>query len=50
MNFAAVDWVMSLEFPFHSTIFGPLMASTHLLSSALFFDSRTGLAVGHGRR
>jgi len=36
MNFASVDWVMSLQFPFHSTIFGPLMASGHLLSALAF--------------
>jgi hypothetical protein len=33
MNFASVDWVMSLQTPFHSTILGPLMAAGHLLSA-----------------
>jgi hypothetical protein len=36
MNFATVDWVMSLQFPFHSTILGPLMAAGHLLSALAF--------------
>ena len=36
MNFASVDWVMSLQIPFHSTIFGPLMAAGHLLSALAF--------------
>ncbi len=33
LNFVSTDWVMSLQPPFHSTIFGPLMASGHFLSA-----------------
>jgi hypothetical protein len=36
LNFASVDWIMSLQFPFHSTIIGPLMASGHLLTALAF--------------
>jgi len=32
IHFAALDWLMSLDPAFHSTIFAPLMASGHLLS------------------
>ena len=32
IHFASVDWLMSLQPAFHSTIFGPLVASGHLLS------------------
>jgi hypothetical protein len=33
LNFASADWVMSLQPSFHSTIFGPLLASGHLMSA-----------------
>jgi hypothetical protein len=33
MHFAAVDWVMSLQPMFHSTIFGPLLATGQLVSA-----------------
>jgi hypothetical protein len=36
IHFASVDWVMSLQPAFRSTIFGPLMASSHLLSAMAF--------------
>jgi hypothetical protein len=32
MTFAAVDWIMSLQTEFHSTMFGPLVASGQILS------------------
>ncbi len=36
VTFAAVDWIMSLEPAFHSTIFGPLVASNGLISAHAF--------------
>ncbi len=36
LTFAAVDWIMSLQPAFHSTIFGPLVASSQLLSALCF--------------
>ena len=36
LHFAAVDWGMSLEPSFHSTIWGPLFASGQLLSGLAF--------------
>jgi hypothetical protein len=33
MHFASVDWVMSLQTAFHSSIFGPYIASAQLLSA-----------------
>ncbi len=33
IHFAAVDWIMSLQPEFHSTIFGPLVASGQLVSA-----------------
>ncbi|HEX4132705.1 MAG TPA: hypothetical protein VHZ24_21910 [Pirellulales bacterium] len=33
MNFASIDWLMSLQPAFHSTIFGPLVATGHILSA-----------------
>ena len=33
MTFAAVDWIMSLDPKFHSTIFGPLVATGQILSA-----------------
>ena len=33
VTFASVDWVMSLQPTFHSTIFGPIVASGQLLSA-----------------
>ncbi len=33
IHFASIDWLMSLQSDFHSTIFGPLTASGHLLSA-----------------
>jgi hypothetical protein len=36
LTFAAVDWVMSLQPAFHSTIFGPLVATSQLLSALCF--------------
>jgi hypothetical protein len=36
LTFAAVDWVMSLQPAFHSTIFGPLVASSEMLSALSF--------------
>jgi hypothetical protein len=33
LQFLAVDWVMSVQLPFHSTILGPLLASGHLVSA-----------------
>jgi hypothetical protein len=36
LTFAAVDWVMSLQPAFHSTIFGPLVATSELLSALSF--------------
>ena len=31
LHFAAIDWIMAIEPPFHSTIFGPMVASSQLL-------------------
>lgn len=36
LHFAAIDWLMCLQPAFHSTIFGPLVASGHLLSGLAF--------------
>ncbi|HEY4310285.1 MAG TPA: hypothetical protein VGN12_12615 [Pirellulales bacterium] len=36
MHFAAIDWVMSLQPAFHSTIFGPLAVSGQILSAQAF--------------
>jgi hypothetical protein len=36
ITFASVDWIMSLQAAFHSTIFGPLVASGQLLSGFAF--------------
>jgi MFS family permease len=36
LTFAAVDWVMSLQPAFHSTIFGPLVATSEMLSALSF--------------
>jgi hypothetical protein len=36
ITFASIDWVMSLEPPFHSTIFGPLYASGQFVSGQAF--------------
>ncbi len=36
LHFAAVDWAMSLEPVFHSTIWGPLFATGQLLSALAF--------------
>ena len=36
ITFAAVDWIMSLRPGFHSTIFGPLVASSEFLSALSF--------------
>ena len=36
LTFASVDWIMSLQPAFHSTIFGPLVASSELLSALSF--------------
>jgi hypothetical protein len=36
MHFAAVDWIISLQPEFHSTIIGPLLASQQLLSGFAF--------------
>ena len=36
ITFAAVDWIMSLQPAFHSTIFGPLVASNGLISAHAF--------------
>ncbi len=36
LHFAAVDWGMSLQPVFHSTIWGPLFASSQLLSALAF--------------
>ncbi|HVX64548.1 MAG TPA: hypothetical protein VHC19_28255 [Pirellulales bacterium] len=33
IHFASIDWVMSLQSDFHSTIFGPLTAAGHVLSA-----------------
>ena len=33
IHFASIDWLMSLETAFHSTIVGPLYASRHLVSA-----------------
>ncbi|HEX4143630.1 MAG TPA: hypothetical protein VHY91_08860 [Pirellulales bacterium] len=33
IHFASTDWIMSLESDFHSTIFGPLTVSGHLVSA-----------------
>ncbi len=33
IHFASIDWIMSLQPAFHSTIFGPLVASGQLLSA-----------------
>ncbi len=33
MHFAAVDWIMSLQPAFRSSIFGPIVASGHMLSA-----------------
>jgi hypothetical protein len=33
LHFAAVDWLMAIQPPFHSTIFGPLVLSGQLLSA-----------------
>jgi hypothetical protein len=36
MHFASIDWVMSLQPEFRSTIFGPLMATAQLLPAQAF--------------
>ena len=36
IHFSAADWLQSLQPAFHSSIFGPLVASTHLLSGLAF--------------
>lgn len=36
LTFASVDWIMSLQPAFHSTIFGPLVAASELLSAHAF--------------
>jgi hypothetical protein len=36
ITFASIDWIMSLQPAFHSTIFGPLVASGQLLSAFAF--------------
>ena len=36
LHFAAVDWLMSLQPAFHSTIFGPLLASGQVLEGFAF--------------
>jgi hypothetical protein len=36
VHFAAVDWIMSLQPEFRSSIFGPVMASRHVLSALAF--------------
>jgi hypothetical protein len=36
LTFAAVDWIMSLQPSFHSTIFGPLVAASELLTALSF--------------
>jgi hypothetical protein len=36
LTFAAVDWVMSLQPAFHSTIFGPIIATSQLLTALSF--------------
>jgi hypothetical protein len=36
ITFASVDWIMSLQAAFHSSIFGPLVASGQLLSAFAF--------------
>ena len=36
LHFAAVDWGMSLQPVFHSTIWGPLFATGQMLSSLAF--------------
>jgi hypothetical protein len=33
LHFAAIDWMMSLELPFTSTIYGPIVAACQLLSA-----------------
>ncbi len=33
LHFAAIDWIMAVEPPFHSTIFGPMVASGQLQSA-----------------
>lgn len=33
LHFAAIDWMMSLELPFTSTIYGPIVAASQLLSA-----------------
>ena len=46
ITFASVDWVMSLQPAFHSSIFGPLFASGHFLSGqALAVLLLAGLAA-----
>jgi hypothetical protein len=36
ITFASVDWLMSLQAPFHSTMFGPLFATGQLVSAMAF--------------
>lgn len=36
LHFAAIDWIMSVQQGFHSTIFGPLIAAGQLLSALAF--------------
>ena len=36
IHFASIDWIMSLQPAFHSTIFGPMAASGHLLCGLAF--------------
>jgi hypothetical protein len=46
MHFMSVDWVMSIEPAFHSTIFGPLLASQQILSAhALALIALAGLVA-----
>jgi hypothetical protein len=47
ITFAAVDWVMSLEPAFRSTVFGPLVASSQVLSGHAFAVLLLALLVGY---
>ena len=45
LHFAVIDWIMAVEPPFHSTIFGPMVASSQLQSAlALVLLTLAGLA------
>ncbi|HEX3727161.1 MAG TPA: hypothetical protein VHV08_13000 [Pirellulales bacterium] len=47
IHFASIDWLMSLQPAFHSTIFGPLVVSSQLLSAHALALGGLVLCSGH---